>query len=403
MDWGSFTLVELSTILVWLLVACCPPQVAGRKVFRSLLPLLLMLMTAGFFSVFQDSDAKHAASVYRDFVLPVVFLLGFLLLPLGHEQVLFLIKLFILGAAACSILALVQFATDAGMWTANEQQEAWQEFKAGMIRETFWGRLLGVGHTLPVGLSSATNNLASFLIFPAAAVLPLCSDRVPVCEGRRVWRLSFCLMTAALVVSCSRGPLLTVIAAALCFRWLSRAGRVTAGKLVSCALMTGAAATALLWTGLLSWDALGTGEGRLEMAGDAVDLIRSRPAMLMAGGVTGEYQETYHRDQVVHNSLLYIILQFGLPALILSAWIVLSQVRQMLRGIGDSDSAVSRVGLAVLCGVTVNLLLFMQTTSFFDSVQASFILYFWIGLGVHLCRPQGSFRAPDDFGVPHVI
>ncbi|MCC6588029.1 MAG: hypothetical protein IT168_15150 [Bryobacterales bacterium] len=151
-------------------------------------------------------------------------------------------------------------------------------------------------------------------------------------------------------------------------------------------------AIAVLGTGVMSWDDLGTGEGRINMVASSIAFLQSDPFVLLSGGGTLNYMVQFSQVQVVHNFFAYLILQFGI--IVAVAWLVLittAQVktfRQLAKMSGDEQV----LGLALWAGVFTTVYVYGQSASILDMVQAGMWILFLQALALHL-RPDREPRS----------
>ncbi|MBW1929012.1 MAG: O-antigen ligase family protein [Deltaproteobacteria bacterium] len=378
----SFALGEISAVLVWLVALL---QIwNNRKVYlsRSEVILVLFIATAALPSVGLESDTRHALSVYRDLILPLVFFAGFLLIRLNRQQVIKLLKIFVLAATASAILGIIQFKTGHYLWTMRFEDVWWQNFKTDFIRSSMIGQLLNVKDTLPVGLYATTNNFASYLVIPAVCAFALATFPLRSRSEKLVWRMCSVTLFVALLFTFSRGSLFTFLVACLPLVWFQSRKYVSLASMFFVIGISVLIIAAILVTGILSWDQLGTLQGRAMMLQAGVELIKDHPEALLTGGFTEEYRTYYYQPQLAHNVALYAILQFGLLATLGWLFLVWHNLRIMWSGIKSENDIESKLlGMALLSGLFATVFLYAQTTSFIDNVQSSMWLFFWIGVG----------------------
>lgn len=382
----SFTLGEVSAVLVWI-VALLRIWNNHRIFLKKIeIVLLLTIVITSLPSVFLENDTRHALSVYRDFILPLIFFIGFLLLDLSRQQVVKLLRMFVVIAAASALLGIVQYKTGNYMWTMRPEDVIWQRFKTGFIRDSTVGQLLGVNDTLPVGLSATTNNFASYLVIPTTLALALSLLPSRSHSENLLWKVSFVSLFVALLFTFSRGSLFTFLVASLYLLWLRRRHSVSLITLLIVGCIGVLVIVLMLWGSALSWDQLGTLKGRGAMLKAGMELLKDHPEVLFTGGFTEEYLANYYQWQLIHNLPFYAILQFGLLAT--SSWLLLIgvELRYILSVIHSKDQEVKFLGLALFGGLFTTVFIYAQTTSLIDSVHSSLWLFFWTGIGVYLYR-----------------
>ena len=386
LEFFSFTLAEVSAVLVWIVVLLRIRNNHRIHLKKIEVYLLLAIVITALPGVLLESDVRHALSVYRDFTVPLIFFTGFLLTGLSWRQIITLLKIFVLVAAVSALLGIMQYKTNNYMWTMRPEDVIWQHYKLGFIQDSTVGQLLGVRNTLPVGLYSTTNNFASYLVIPtvlafALALLPYRSR-----AERILWKASFISLFVSLLFTFSRGSLFTFLVAWLFLVWFRKKHRISLTSL----LMVGGIGVLLiglvLLSNVLSWDQLGTFEGRGVMLQAGVELLRDHPEALLTGGFTEEYRAHYYQWQSIHNLFLYGVLQFGLLATLSWLFLVGLELRYILSVIHSKDQEVRSLVLALFGGLVTTVFMYAQTTSFIDSVQSSLWLFFWIGVGVCLHR-----------------
>lgn len=384
LGFASFALAELSAVLVWIVSLLRIRRRHRILLKRNEVVLLIFIMIVALPSIFFERDARHALSVYRDFTIPLIFFAGFMSAGLSRQQTIKLIKVFVLLATVSAILAILQFRTGNYMWTMRPEDRFWQDFKTGFIRSSAVGQLFGVEDTLPVGLYSTTNNFASFLVIPtvlafALAILPSRSR-----SERLLWKASFVALFAGLLLTFSRSSLITFLAAWLFLMIFRRKDRVSSYRFAvfggAVLLLSGL----MLGSGILSWDQLGTLQGRMSMFQAGLKLLNEHPEALLTGGFTEDYLARYYQEQLIHNLPLYMALQFSFLAALAWLLLVIIKLRYILGVIHSRDKEMGFLGLALFGGVFATVFIYAQTTSFADSVQSSLWLFFWMGIGSYL-------------------
>jgi hypothetical protein len=130
----SFDLSELSFFV--LALVCLARAWEGKRlgpIEKAHAERLLILLLAVFAlpAIFLESNTAHAASVYRDLLLPFLFLFVFLKAGLEKEQIHTLIKLACIFALANAVLGIVQYTTGNYLWFEGPDEAEWQTFKTG--------------------------------------------------------------------------------------------------------------------------------------------------------------------------------------------------------------------------------------------------------------------------------
>ncbi len=365
----------------------------ARRMHAERGPLILLLLSAvlALIGVYVADDQVHALSVYRDLLSPLLLFFLLATADLDRGRILSLARAFVLLATATAILGLVQYATDSYLWTLTDDGRVWLEFKTGLIRSFFLGRWLHTGHTLPIGLTAQTMNFAAYLVLPALVARAL--GWLPSVDpgSRTLWRACFWILLVALVLTFSRSSIFTLIVG-----WsLLRAMRTQGTSWVRAGAFAGVAALFVLLvilSGVVSFDALGTVRGRGTLIQAGLDLVRDHPDALLTGGYTDIYRTRYHGTQLPHNLVLYLVIQYGVPAALAWAGLVLVGVRRTFGALQATDPALRSIALAIFAGSAATVFMYAQTTSFIDTVQTGAWFFFWLALGVQIQRVPG-FRA----------
>lgn len=382
----SFTLAEVSVVLVWIAVLLRILKNYRVDLKKMEVILLLFIAITALPSVLLEDDARHALSVYRDFTLPLAFFAGFLLISLSRQQVLRLLKLFVLVATASAVLGIIQYETSNYLWTMRPEDAWWQSFKTGFLRNSTIGQLLGVKDTLPTGLFATTNNFALYLVIPVMLAFTLATLPSLQRSEKLFWKAAFTLLFVTLVLTFSRGSLFTFLIAWLFLLWFRRRRHVSFLGLLVVGGIGVLAVGMVLGSGVVSWDQLGTLRGRGTMFQAGLELLADHPEALITGGFTEEYRAHYYQAQLVHNLFFYGILQFGLLATLSWLFLIAIELRCILGVVRSKDQEVKFLGLALFGGLVTTVFMYAQTTSFIDSVHSSLWLFFWMRIGIYLYR-----------------
>src|SRR5580692_9593714 len=115
----SFDLSELSFFV--LVLVCLSRAWEGKRLgpVENVRPerlLILLLAVFAFPAIFFETNTAHAASVYRDLMVPFLFLFVFLKAGLEKEEIHTLIKLACVFALANAVLGIVQYITGDYLW-----------------------------------------------------------------------------------------------------------------------------------------------------------------------------------------------------------------------------------------------------------------------------------------------
>jgi hypothetical protein len=215
----SFDLSEMSffiAVLVcflraWEGVQSGPPEgIPSQQLF------LVLLAVSAFPSIFLEANTAHAASVYRDLLLPFLFFYAFLQAGLEEEQIHALIKVACILAFANALLGIVQYATGNYLWFAGPEEAEWQAYKTGLAKLSIFGGFLGVQDTLAVGLYTGANNFACYLSLPLclATTLSFCKDLAK--RKRLICLIASAVMFVALLFTIFRSGLLVFEPPARC-------------------------------------------------------------------------------------------------------------------------------------------------------------------------------------------
>lgn len=387
---ASFTLSEVASLVVVgtaILLAARHQRVA---VEWPELILTLLIGVAALVGVFIERDMNHALSKYRDLMAPLVLFVVLASLRLDRGEIVALVKTFVLVATATAALGLVQYATGRYLWFLRPEDVAWQEFKTAFIRSVFVGEWLRTGTRLPAGLYATTNNFASYLVVPCLVAYALGWMPRARMRSRVFWAICFGILLASLLLTFSRGSIFSFLMAWAVVWAFRRRHRIKLAQLAVVGAVGVVGVLLIILSGLLSFDQLGTVEGRFVMIRAAGDLLMDFPQALLVGGFTENYRAHYYADQLVHNTELYLIIQYGLLATLAWLCIVLLQIRRLYGLLRSPDAEVRNISLALLAGLGVMVLVYAQTTSFADHVETTMWLFFWLGVAVHLDRVSRS-------------
>jgi hypothetical protein len=345
--------------------------------------LILLLCVFALPALFFESNTPHAASVYRDLMLPFVFLLVFLQAGLEKEQIHRLIKLACVFALANAFLGIVQYATGNYLWFAGPDELEWQAYKTGLAKLSIFGDFLGVHDSLPTGLYTGANMFACFLSVPLCLVTTL-AFFAGLAKGRRVICLSASVvMFVCLLLTMFRSGLL-VFAASMMVVYLFLSRRQGFLRVVTVSALAGLIAILFLTQGLFDWDQFGSFAGRQEMISAAFALTKAHPELLLTGGFTDLYHMQSREIQEIHNIVLYSIVQFGLPATVLFFTFFIRFFRRAFRAVKEVRGIERSVLVAILASIGANLFLYGSTTMLIDSVQTTTWLLFWAGIASYL-------------------
>jgi len=382
----SFTLAEISTVLVLTMALLLIWN--NRRIYlkKTETVLLLFIVITSLPSVLLERDTRHALSIYRDLTVPLIFFVGFLIIDLSQQQIVKLLKLFVLVATVSAALGIMQYKTGNYMWTLRPEYIWWLSFKTDFLRNSTVGQFLGVKNTLATGLFAMPNNFASYLVIPTVLAFALATLPSKSRGEKLLWKASFILLLLALLFTFSRSSLFTFLASWLFLVWFRKKRRVSLPSLVMSGGVVLLVIGLVLWSGTLSWDQLGTFKGRGVMFQAGIELLRDHPEALLTGGFTEEYRANYYQPQLIHNLPLYAILQFGLLATSSWLFLVFLELRYILIVLHSKDQDVKFLGLALFGGIATTVFMYAQTTSFIDSVQSSLWLFFWLGIGVYMGR-----------------
>src|SRR5208282_6886476 len=278
--------------------------------------LIVLLAVFAFPAIFFEVNTAHAASVYRDLMLPFLFLFVFLRAGLEKEQIHMLIKLGCVFALANAALGIVQYATGNYLWFAGPDEAEWRAYKTGLAKLSGFGDFLGVQDALPTGLYTGANTFACFLSLPLCLVTTLAFFGGLARRKRAVCLLASAVMFVCLLFTMFRSGLL-VFAASMMTVYLLLSRRRGLMRVATVSVLASIIAILFLTQGLLDWDQFGSFEGRQEMISDAFTLMKAHPELLLTGGYTDLYHLQSRETQEIHNLALYSIVQFGLPATLL--------------------------------------------------------------------------------------
>jgi hypothetical protein len=382
----SFDLSELSFFIV--VVVCLARAWAGKRTgppekAHSQRLMVLLLGVFAFPALFFESNTAHAASVYRDLMLPFLFFLVFSQAGLEKNQIHRLIKLACVFALANAFLGIVQYATGNYLWFAGPDEAEWQTYKAGLAKLSGFGDFLGVQDTLPTGLYTGANMFACFLSLPLCLVTTLAFfGGLP--RGRRlVCFIASAAMFICLLFTMFRSGLL-VFAASMMTVYLFLTRRRGVSRVVTVSVLAGLIAILFLTQGLLDWDQFGSFAGRQEMISAAFALMKSHPELLLTGGYADVYHLQSRETQEIHNLALYSVIQFGLPATALFFAFFIRFFRRAFRVAKRITGVERSVIVAIAASIGANVFLYGSTTMLIDSVQTTIWLLFWAAIASYL-------------------
>ncbi|MHB8499879.1 MAG: O-antigen ligase family protein [Candidatus Acidiferrales bacterium] len=345
--------------------------------------LILLLAVSAFPSIFFESNTAHAASVYRDLMLPFLFLFVFLQAGLEKEKIHALIKLACILAFANACLGIVQYTTGNYLWLAGPEEAEWQAYKTGLAKLSIFGGFLGVQDTLPVGLYTGANNFACYLSLPLCLATTLAFSRDVAKRKRLVCLIASAVMFVSLLFTMFRSGLL-VFAASMMVVYLFLSRRRGVSRVVTVGALAGLIAILFLTQGLFDWDQFGSFAGRQEMISDAFTLMKAHPELLLTGGYTDLYHLLSREMQDIHNLALYSIVQYGLPATALFFAFFIRFFLRAVRAVKVLAGLERSVLVAIVASIAANVFLYGSTTMLIDSVQTTTWLLFWTGIASYV-------------------
>jgi hypothetical protein len=382
----SFDLSEASLFVVLLVSLVHAWEGKRNRPLTKIYPertLILFLAILAFPAIFFEYNATHAASVYRDLMLPFLFLSVFLQAGIRKKQIHTLIKLGCVFAVANAVLGIVQYTTGNYLWFAGPDEAEWQAFKTGLAKLSGFGDFLGVQDTLPTGLYTGANMFACFLSVPLCLLTTLAFfGSLPKLQ-RLVCALGSLVILVCLLFTMFRSGLL-VFAASMMTVYLFLSRRRGTLRVVTVTTLACAIAILFLTQGLFDWDQFGTFEGRQEMISDAFTLIKAHPELLLTGGYTDFYHLQSRETQEIHNLGLYSIVQFGLPATVVFFAFFVRLFRRAFRAARQVTGLERSVLVAIAASIGANVFLYGSTTMLIDSVQTTIWLLFWAGIASYL-------------------
>jgi hypothetical protein len=345
--------------------------------------LIVLLAVLALPGIFFESNAVHAASVYRDFLLPFLFFFAFVHAGLTRKDVYTLIALMCAFAMANACLGILQYATGQFLWFAGPDEADWQTYKTGLAKLSLFGSWLGVQDTLPVGLYTGANMFGCFLSVPLCLTTTLAFSRNLEKSKRLI-----CLFAAAILLVCllftmfRSGLLVYLVSMMAVYLYLGRRGSWS--RMLVVVALGIAAGLLFLSQGVFDWDQFGSFEGREEMISSAVGLIKARPELLLTGGFNDLYHAQSRETQEIHNLALYSIVHFGLPVAALFFSFFLRLIWRSYRAIRTAIGIDRGVLVALITSIAANVFLYGSTTMVIDSVQTAVWLMFWAGVATHL-------------------
>jgi O-antigen ligase len=392
----SVDLSELSFFVV--LLVCLARAWAGKRIGGSekIYPertLILLLAILAFPAIFFEYNTAHAASVYRDLMLPFLFLSVFLQAGVDKKQIHTLITLGCAFAVANAVLGIAQYTTGNYLWFAGPDEAEWQAYKTGFAKLSGFGDFLGVQNTLPTGLYTGANMFACFLSVPLCLLTTLTFFGSLPKRQRLVCFLGCLVIFVCLLFTMFRSGLL-VFAASMMTVYLFLSRRRGVLRVVTVVMLASAIAILFLTQGLFDWDQFGTFEGRQEMISDAFTLIKAHPELLLTGGYTDLYHLQSRETQEIHNLGLYSIVQFGLPATVVFFAFFIRLFRRAFRAARQVTGLERSVLVAIAASIGANVFLYGSTTMLIDSVQTTIWLLFWAGI-VHYLIAYTSTKTSE--------
>lgn len=392
----SFDLSEASFFVV--LLVCLVHAWEGKRIvpLEKIYPertFILLLAILAFPAIFFEYNTAHAASVYRDLMLPFLFLFVFLQAGVDKKQIHTLIQLGCVFALANAVLGIVQYTTGNYLWFAGPDEAEWQAYKTGLAKLSGFGDFLGVQNTLPTGLYTGANMFACFLSVPLCLLTTLTFfGRLPK-RQRLLCFLGSLVIFVCLLFTMFRSGLL-VFAASMMAVYLFLSRRRGILRAVTVTTLACTIAILFLTQGLFDWDQFGSFEGRQEMISDAFTLIKAHPELLLTGGYTDLYHMQSRETQEIHNLVLYSIVQFGLPATVVVFAFFIRLFRRAFRGAMELKGLERSVLVAITASIGANVFLYGATTMLIDSVQTTIWLLFWAGIARYLIA-FGSAKANE--------
>jgi hypothetical protein len=386
----SFDLAELGVLIVslaWFVRVSNGQPERGVQELPSQWTLVALLAIFAFPAIFFEYKTLHALSVYRDLLVPFLFVSIFLHAGLDKEHVRTLIRLACVLAVANACLGIVQYTTGNYLWLAGPDEAEWQAYKTGLARLSIFGDFLGVQDTLPVGLYTGANNFACFLSLPLCLTTTLAFSRQLSVWQRLACSLASLLMFVCLLFTIFRSGLLVYVTSMMVV-YLLLSPRRSGTRVAVVLALAGLAAILFFTQGLFDWDGFGSFEGRQEMIADAFALMKSHPELLLTGGYTDLYHLLSKQTQEIHNLALYSIVQFGLPATALFFAYFIRFFRRAMRAVRSAAGIERNVLVAVVVSIAANVFVYGSTTMLIDSVQTSIWLLFWVGVATYLMAFQ---------------
>jgi O-antigen ligase len=349
--------------------------------------LILALAICAAPSILFESNTTHAASVYRDLLVPFLFFFLLMRCRLERQHVHALIRLACALALANAFLGVLQYATGSFMWFAGAEEGDWQAYKIGLARLSVFGESLAPGNALPVGLYTGANNFACYLSLPLCLASTLAFTRE---IGRR--KKFLCLAASVLLFVCLLLTIfrsgLVVFAASMTLVFLLLHPEKKSACVAAVAGLLALLGFLFLTQGILDWDQFGSFQGREEMVSAAVRLIKAHPEVLLTGGFSDLYHAQSRETQEIHNLALYSLVHYGLPATTLLFAFFIRFFRRAVKAARSMRGPERNVLVAICASIAANVFLYGATTMLIDSVQTSIWLLFWVGVGGYLIEFQ---------------
>lgn len=345
--------------------------------------LILLLAVFAFPAIWFEYNTVHAASVYRDLMLPFLFLLVFLQAGLEKERIHSLIKMACVFALANAVLGIVQYTTGDYLWFAGPDEAEWQAYKTGFAKLSLFGDFLGVQDALPTGLYTGANMFACFLSLPLCLVTTLAFFGGLAKRERILCLMASAVMFVSLLFTMFRSGLL-VFAASMMAVYLFLSRRRGILRVATVFVLAGLIVILFLTQGLFDWDQFGSFAGREQMISAAFALVKAHPELLLTGGYGDLYHLQSRETQEIHNVALYSVIQFGLPATALFFAFFIRFFHRAFRAAKGVTGVERSVIVAIGSSIGANVFLYGSTTMLIDSVQTTIWLLFWAGIASYL-------------------
>lgn len=386
----SITISELSTLLVWLIAFVRIGQRKGDRANRNILVFVVLLAVSALPSLFLG-DARRSVSLYRDFIGPPVFLLGFLLIGLEHKQVIRLIKTSLIVAGANSVLGIIQYET--GKYYFFDPASLEHVILAKIVQKgaalSLFGRLLGSKQSMASGLFPNGNGFAEYLIVPVTLLFAISIINNIRKEARTFWIILLITGVLAMIFTYGRAALISGLIGISIFVLLRKVSHLSPQRILYVSVIIIILLAVVYASGILSWGDYATQvsvRGRFEQINGVILVLLHDPLVFFTGGGITDYFSLSNQRQTVHYFALSLILYFGLPAFLIWFAFVIKTLINFVSKLDVEDTESKYLLLAVFGGLAAQIFIYQQTSNSILTSSTLMGIYYWLGIGTYLYR-----------------